>query len=255
MIHQLSNRKEATGMIKDKSKRGLVVIDTRTRRLSERYSGNKPVFEVMPALIILALIVAVAIILAACGSAPVASKPVSKVTTQTNGKGHTKSTTTTAPANPGIDPSLPASTVPEQLAVLQAWNAGQQLINDYMAQPPAPVQADLVAHEDIATIYPKVADYYVDPELNQTWTILMNEKMQLAVNAAAILYQPKITALTPTTAAVAFCMSTSGATINGKPAPSNLGGGSSNIQGTADLVLAAGSWKTASESGSRVSKC
>jgi hypothetical protein len=181
------------------------------------------------------------------------------VTTQTNGKGHTKSTTTTAPANPGIDPSLPASTVPTQLAVLQAWNAGFQLIGNYAARSPGPVRADLIAHETIATIYPKVADYFVNPALNGEWTNLMNEKMGLFSTpvSGTTINQLQITALTSTTATLTFCISTTGTvTANGQPAPSSAGGGSYSVQSTSDLVLVAGSWKTASDPGAhKVTKC
>ena len=83
--------------------------------------------------------------------------------------------TTSSTANP----NLPASTASTQQKVLTAWLAAEQQIYAYTDEPPAPLRADLVAGQTTTDLFPKLADYYVDPALQSEGIFLLKLKMQL----------------------------------------------------------------------------
>src|SRR5664280_3390432 len=197
---------------------------------------------------IVAILVVGALTLAACSSgtdsslqtAPPKPRPV----------------TTPSTANP----NLPAGTASTQQAVLNAWLAAEQQFYTYMDEPPAPLRADLVAGQTTADLFPKLANYYVNPALQSAGIFLIKPKTQLLNGPTSYnLGNPTVTALTATTATVAFCTSDSGTTTaTGQPGPLTLDGndpGTGGVRGTSDLVLVAGSWKVASGQSTGVAKC
>jgi hypothetical protein len=164
-----------------------------------------------------------------------------------------KPLTTSSTANP----NLPAGTASTQQAVLSAWLAADQTLYAYMDEPPAPLRADLVAGQTTADLFPKLADYYVNPALQSEGIFLIKLKTQLLNGPTTFnLGSPTVTALTSTTATVAFCTSDTGTTTaTGKPGPLTLDGGAGGARGTSNLELAAGSWKVASGQTTGVTKC
>ena len=156
--------------------------------------------------------------------------------------------------------NLPASTASTQQGVLNAWLASEQQLYTYADEPPAPLRADLVAGQTTADLFPKLADYYVNPALQSEGIFLIKLKTQLLNGPTSYnLGNPTVTALTATTATVAFCTSDSGTTTaTGQPGPVTLDGndpGTGGVRGTSDLVLVAGSWKVASGQSTGVAKC
>ena len=192
-----------------------------------------------------AVLVVTTLTMAACSSGPdsnlqtAPSKP--------------KPLTTSSTANP----KLPAGTASTQQAVLNAWLAADQTLYAYMDEPPAPLRADLVAGQTTADLFPKLADYYVNPALQSEGIFLIKLKTQLLNGPTSYnLGNPTVTALTATTATVAFCTSDSGTTTaTGKPGPLTLDGGAGGARGTSNLELVAGSWKVASGQTTGVAKC
>ena len=192
-----------------------------------------------------AIIVATTVTMAACSSGTGAnlqtapSKP--------------KSPTTSSTANP----KLPAGTASTQQAVLNAWLAADQTLYTYMNEPPAALRADLVAGQTTSDLFPKLADYYVNPALQSEGIFLIKLKTQLLNGPTTYnLGSPTVAALTATTATVAFCTSDTGTTTaTGKPGPLTLDGGAGGARGTSDLVLIDGSWKVASGQTTGVAKC
>ena len=192
-----------------------------------------------------AVLVVTTLTMAACSSGPdsnlqtAPSKP--------------KPLTTSSTANP----KLPAGTASTQQAVLNAWLAADQTLYAYMDEPPAPLRADLVAGQTTADLFPKLADYYVNPALQSEGIFLIKLKTQLLNGPTSYnLGNPTVTAQTATTATVAFCTSDSGTTTaTGKPGPLTLDGGAGGARGTSNLELVAGSWKVASGQTTGVAKC
>jgi hypothetical protein len=162
------------------------------------------------------------------------------------------------PATPNIaNPKLPAGTASTQQAVLNAWLAADQTLYAYMDEPPAPLRADLVAGQTTADLFPKLADYYVNPALQSEGIFLIKLKTQLLNGPTTYnLGSPTVTALTATTATVAFCTSDTGTTTaTGNPGPLTLDGGAGGARGTSNLELVAGSWKVAYGQTTGVAKC
>ena len=167
-----------------------------------------------------------------------------------------KPLTTSSTANP----NLPAGTASTQQAVLNSWLAADQTLYAYMDEPPAPLRADLVAGQTTADLFPKLTDYYVNPALQSEGIFLLKLKMQLLNGPTTYnLGNPTVTALTATTATVAFCTSDSGTTTaTGQAGPLTLDGNDpaiGGVRGTSDLVQVAGSWKVASGQSASVAKC
>jgi hypothetical protein len=164
-----------------------------------------------------------------------------------------KSPTTSSTANP----KLPAGTASTQQAVLSAWLTADQTLYAYMDEPPTPLRADLVAGQTTADLFPKLADYYVNPALQSEGIFLVKLKTQLLNGPTTYnLGSPTVTALTATTATVAFCTSDTGTTTAaGKPGPLTLDGGAGGARGTSNLELVAGSWKVVSGQTTGVAKC
>ena len=164
-----------------------------------------------------------------------------------------KSPTTSSTSNP----KLPAGTASTQQAVLNAWLAADQTLYAYMDEPPASLRADLVAGQTTADLFPKLADYYVNPALQSEGIFLVKLKTQLLNGPTTYnLGSPTVTALTATTATVAFCTSDTGTTTaTGNPGPLTLDGGAGGARGTSNLELVAGSWKVASGQTTGVAKC
>jgi len=166
------------------------------------------------------------------------------------------SPTTSSTANS----KLPSATASTQQVVLNAWLAAERQFYAYMDEPPAPLRADLVAGQTTADLFPKLTGYYVDPALQSEGIFLLKLKTQLLNGPTSYnLGNPTVTALTATTATVAFCTSDTGTTTaSGQPGPLTLDGndpGTGGVQGTSDLVLVAGSWKIASGQSTGVKKC
>ena len=164
-----------------------------------------------------------------------------------------KPLTTSSTANP----NLPAGTASTQQAVLNAWLAADQTLYAYMDEPPGSLRADLVAGQTTADLFPKLADYYVNPALQSEGIFLIKLKTQLLNGPTTFnLGSPTVTALTATTATVGFCTSDTGTTTaTGKPGPLTLDGGAGGARGTSNLELVAGSWKVASGQTTGVAKC
>jgi hypothetical protein len=195
-----------------------------------------------------AILVVATLTMAACSSGPdsnlqtAPSKP--------------KPLTTSSTANP----KLPAGTASVQRTLLNTWLAAEQQLYAYADEPPAPLRADLVAGQTTADLFPKLADYYVNPALQSEGIFLIKLKTQLLNGPTSYnLGNPTVTALTAATATVAFCTSDSGTTTaSGQPGPGTLDGndpGTGGVRGTSDLVLVAGSWKVASGQSTGVAKC
>jgi hypothetical protein len=191
------------------------------------------------------ILAAAALTMAACSSgsnadlqtAPTKSKPL----------------TTSSTANP----SLPASTASTQQKVLTAWLAAEEQIYAYADEPPAPLRADLVAGQTTTDLFPKLGDYYVNPALQSEGIFLLKLKMQLLNGPTSYNFgKPSVTALSATSATVAFCTTDSGTTTAaGQPGPITLDGGAGGSRGTSMLELVSGSWKIASGQSTGVTKC
>lgn len=158
------------------------------------------------------------------------------------------------------NPNLPAGTASTQGKVLNAWLAAEAQLYAYADEPPVPLRADLVAGETTADLFPKLADFYVNPALQSEGIFLIKLKTQLLNGPTSYnLGSPSVSALTATTATVAFCTSDTGTTTaGGKPGPLNLDGNDPTIGGvlgTSDLVLVGGLWKIASGQSTGVAKC
>jgi len=164
-----------------------------------------------------------------------------------------KSSTTSSTANP----KLPASTASTQQKVLTAWLAAEQQIYAYADEPPAPLRADLVAGQTTTDLFPKLGDYYVDPALQSEGTFLLELKMQLLNGPTSYNFgKPSVTALSATSATVAFCTTDSGTTTAaGLPGPLTLDGGAGGSRGTSTLEFVSGSWMIASGQSRGVTKC
>ena len=182
--------------------------------------------------------------LAACGSG--SSSPTSTV----------RSTPTASPAGPTTT-TTGGSTSGNQAAVLNAWQSAQQTLYGYLQAPWQQDRANLVAGQTAATLWPNLANYFVDPALKSEQTFLVGVKMgQLNGPTSFDLGTPKVVALAPMTATVAGCIHDTGtATATGAPGPPTLGGGAGYASGTWDLVLVGGTWKVASFKTTTVPKC
>jgi len=182
--------------------------------------------------------------LAACGSGSSSSTSTVRSTPTTSSAGPT--TTTTG-----------GSTSGNQAAVLSAWQSAQQTLYGYLQAPWQQDRANLVAGQTAATLWPNLANYFVDPALKSEQTFLVGVKMgQLNGPTSFDLGTPKVVALAPMTATVAGCIHDTGtATATGAPGPPTLGGGAGYASGTWDLVLVGGTWKVASFKTTTVPKC
>jgi hypothetical protein len=182
--------------------------------------------------------------LAACGSG--SSSPTSTV----------RSTPTTSSAGPTTT-TTGGSTSGNQAAVLNAWQSAQQTLYGYLQAPWQQDRANLVAGQTAATLWPNLANYFVDPALKSEQTFLVGVKMgQLNGPTSFDLGTPKVVALAPMTATVAGCIHDTGTTTaTGAPGPPTLGGGAGYASGTWDLVLVGGTWKVASFKTTTVPKC
>jgi hypothetical protein len=192
-----------------------------------------------------AILVAAALSMAACSS-----QPDSNLQTAPTKQ---KSSTTTSTANP----NLPASTASTQQKVLTAWLAADEAFYAYMQEPPAPLRADLVAGQTTTDLFPRLTDYFVGPALQSEGIFLVKLKMQLLNGPTSYNFgHPTVTALTATTATVAFCTTDSGTTTAaGQPGPLTLDGGAGGARGTSTLQLVSGSWMISSGQSTGVTKC
>jgi hypothetical protein len=195
---------------------------------------------------------AVASILAAAALAMAACSSGSNADLQT-APTKPKSLTTSSTANP----NLPTSTAKTQQKVLTAWLAAEEQIYAYADEPPAPLRADLVAGQTTTDLFPKLDDYYVNPALQSEGIFLLKLKMQLLNGPTSYNFgKPSVTALSATSATVAFCTTDSGTTTSaGLPGPLTLDGGAGGSRGTSTLELVSGSWMIASGQSTGVTKC
>jgi hypothetical protein len=171
-----------------------------------------------------------------------------------SGPTHKASPTTTAPVS---TVSLPAGSGATQAAVLSAWEDAEQTLYGYLQLPWQQQRADLVAGETSADLWPKLADYFVNPALQSESQFLVGVKMgELNGPTTYNLGHPTITALSATTATITGCIYDTGTTTAaGKPGPATLDGGAGGAAGTWDLQLVVGSWKIATFKTTSVSKC
>jgi hypothetical protein len=148
-------------------------------------------------------------------------------------------------------------TAPAKPKVLTAWLAADESFYAYMQEPPAALRADLVAGQTTTDLFPKLTDYFVGPALQSEGIFLVKLKMQLLNGPTSYnLGHPTVTALTATTATVAFCTTDSGTTTAaGQPGPLTLDGGAGGARGTSTLQLVSGSWMIASGQSTGVTKC
>lgn len=182
--------------------------------------------------------------LAACGSG--SSSPASTV----------RPTPTTSPAG-STTMTTSGPITGAAAAVLNAWQSAQQTLYGYLQAPWQQDRANLVAGQTAATLWPNLANYFIDPALKSEQTFLVGVKMgQLNGPTSFNLGTPKVTALTPSTATVTGCIYDTGTTTAaGKSGPTSLGGGAGSYSGTWTLRLIGGSWKTTSYRTSSVPKC
>jgi len=182
--------------------------------------------------------------LAACGSG--SSSPTSTVRPSPTTSLASPTTTTTG-----------GSTTEDQAAVLNAWQSAQQTLYGYLQAPWQQDRANLVAGQTAATLWPDLANYFVDPALKSEQTFLVGVKMgQLNGPTSFDLGTPKVSTLTPTTATVTGCIYDTGTTTAaGKPGPASLGGGAGSYAGTWSVQLVSGSWKIGTYRTATVSKC
>jgi hypothetical protein len=182
--------------------------------------------------------------LAACGSG--SSSPTSTV----------RSTPTTSLASPTTT-TTSAVHAAAGTAVLNAWQSAQQTLYGYLQAPWQQDRANLVAGQTAATLWPNLANYFVDPALQSEQTFLVGVKMgQLNGPSSFKLGTPTVSVLSPTTARVTGCIDDSGTTTAaGQPGPTSLGGGAGSYSGTWTVQLTGGSWKIASYKTATVSKC
>jgi len=173
------------------------------------------------------------------------------------------SPTTTARSSPTTSLASPTttttggSTTGDQAAVLNAWQSAQQTLYGYLQAPWQQDRANLVAGQTAATLWPDLANYFVDPALKSEQTFLVGVKMgQLNGPTSFDLGTPKVSTLTPTTATVTGCIHDTGTTTaTGAPGPPTLGGGAGYASGTWDLELVGGTWKVATFKTTTVPKC
>ena len=142
-------------------------------------------------------------------------------------------------------------------AVLSSWESAQQTLYGYLQAPWQQDRANLVAGQTAATLWPNLANYFVDPALKSEQTFLVGVKMgELNGPTSFDLGTPKVSALTGSMATVTGCVYDSGTTTStGKPGPTSLGGGAGSYSGTWTVQLTGGSWKIASYRTATVSKC
>jgi hypothetical protein len=141
--------------------------------------------------------------------------------------------------------------------VLKPGTRAEQILYTYIDEPPAQLRKDLVAGEMAGDLFPKLADYYVNPALQSEGIGLIKLKTQLLNGPTTYdLGKPTVTALTATTASVSSCVSDTGTTTaSGQPGPLTLDGGAGGTRGTTNLQLVEGSWKIANFETTGVAKC
>ena len=178
------------------------------------------------------------------------------------GSGSSSSTTTvrSSPTTTLASPTTTTtggSTSGDQAAVLNAWQSAQQTLYGYLQAPWQQDRANLVAGQTAVTLWPNLANYFVDPALKSEQTFLVGVKMgQLNGPTSFDLGTPKVSALTPTAATVTGCIHDTGTTTaTGAPGPPTLGGGAGYASGTWDLELVGGTWKVATFKTTTVPKC
>ena len=188
-------------------------------------------------------IAAVAAALAACSSGSSSPSRTSRTSTTTAGSPATTTSST-----------LPNSA---DTAVLNAWESAEQTLYGYLQRPWQQDRADLVAGETSATLWPKLADYFVNPALQAESTFLVGVKMaQLNGPTTYNLGHPAVSALTNATATVTGCIYDTGTTTDsGQPGPSTLGGGAGYASGTWQLLLVDNTWKVSNLHTTTVPKC
>lgn len=186
---------------------------------------------------------AIAVVVSGCSSGPTTHPSTSSSVTRTTGSSATTTTST-----------LAGST---QTAVLNAWESAEQTLYGYLQGTWQQDRADLVAGETSADLWPKLADYFVDPALQSESTFLVGVKTgQLNGPTTYDLGHPTVSSLTAATATVTGCIYDSGTTTaNGQPGPATLDGGAGGGQGTWDLQLVSGSWKISNFKTTSVPKC
>ncbi len=85
------------------------------------------------------------------------------------------------------------STSGNQAAVLNAWQSAQQTLYGYLQAPWQQDRANLVAGQTAATLWPNLANYFVDPALKSEQTFLVGVKMgQLNGPTSFDLGTPKV---------------------------------------------------------------
>ena len=190
--------------------------------------------------------VAIAFVAAGCSSGPTTHPGTSSSVTRTTGS---SATTTT---------STPAGTT--QTAVLNAWESAEQTLYGYLRGTWQQDRADLVAGETSADLWPKLADYFVNPALQSENTLLVGVKMgQLNGPTTYNLGHPTVSALAATSATVTGCIYDSGTTTSsGQPGSLALDGydaAEPYAQGSWELQLTSGSWKVSNIQTTSVPKC
>jgi hypothetical protein len=189
--------------------------------------------------------VVMAIVMAGCSSGPTPHASTSTSVTGTTGSTSTTTTTTSSPASA------------TQTAVLNAWESAEQTLYAYLQGSWQQDRADLVGGETSANLWPKLADFFINPALQSEDEFLVGVKMgQLNGPTTYNLGHPSVTAVTPTSATVTACIYDTGTTTaSGQPGPPTLGGGAGYASGTWQLQLMNGSWKVTNFHTTTVAKC
>lgn len=204
-------------------------------RLEQVHRGAS---AVLPCSVLLACL-----LLAACSSTkPTAANRASP--TATRHLGHDPSPSKPASVPAGVNTTYPASTYPEQEAVLATWVAAEKQLYAYMDEPPAPLRADLIAGESGGELFPKLADYYTGAALTSEMLGMINLKLSLLNGPTHYnLGTPSIQSITSSTAILAFCGTDTGTTTSsGAPGPLDMDGGSGGARGESYFSYVNGSW-------------
>ena len=142
--------------------------------------------------------------------------------------------------------------------MLNAWLAAEQQLYAYTDEPPAPLRADLVAGQTTTDLFPKLADYYVNPALQSEGIFLIKLKTQL-LNGPTTLQPRESYRHCPNRDHCHRGVLHLGYRHHNGHRPTRPTHARRwrpvAARGTSDLELVAGSWKVASGQSTGVAKC
>ena len=183
--------------------------------------------------------------LAACGSGASSPSANSHPPSTTSIPAGTTSTTT------GASGDTP------QTAVLNAWESAQQTLYGYLQAPWQQDRANLVAGETAATLWPNLANYFVDPALQSEQTFLVGREDGPAQWPDHIRsgYSEGLCPHLVNGDSHGLHLRLGHHDCRRQARTSSHGGGAGGYSGTWNLQLISGSWKIVSFKTVSVSKC